>query len=170
MRTSLLDRKEQILSTAVEVFAKHGYYKATTSMIAQEAGVTQPYLFHFFKTKELLYVAVLEKGVQTIYEAIDQFQAPANQLIHGMGEVFRALLGSHRNELLLTMHAFVTPEPAIRDFARENHRKIYHLIHQKFAQGGITNAAWEAKSFIGTGLMITLAEVLDAPDLSPYSV
>lgn len=169
MRTSLLERKEQILSIAVEVFAMYGFYKATTVMIAQKAGVTQPYLFHFFKTKESLYLAVLEKGMQTIHIAFEQFHAPADQLIQGMREVFRSLPVSHRNELLLTMYSFVTPEPAIRDFARENHRKMYNLIHHKFSQAGIANASWEAKNFIGAGLMITLAEVLDVPELSPYA-
>ncbi|WP_339323505.1 TetR family transcriptional regulator [Paenibacillus sp. FSL W8-0194] len=33
------DRKEQILAKAADVFAKIGYYKATTTRVAKEAGV-----------------------------------------------------------------------------------------------------------------------------------
>lgn len=46
------DKKEIIIENAVGVFAERGYYKATTAMVAKAAGVTQPYVFHFLKTRK----------------------------------------------------------------------------------------------------------------------
>ncbi len=167
-RSTTADRKSQILHTAIEVFATNGFYKTTTAMIANVAGVTQPYLFHFFKTKEDLYLAVLETGVQKIYDAFEQVQAPPQQLMLRMGEVFQQLLEQHRNELLLTMFSFTTVEPRIRQVAKENHLRMFELISNKFASAGIPNAAMVAKQFIGMGLMISLSSMIEAPQLSPY--
>ncbi|WP_370621864.1 TetR/AcrR family transcriptional regulator [Bacillus sp. JCM 19034] len=45
------DKKEVIIEKAVAVFAENGYYKATTAMVAKEAGVTQPMCFIFSKIR-----------------------------------------------------------------------------------------------------------------------
>ncbi len=47
------NRKEDILEAGLEVFAKRGYYNTTTALIAEKAGISQPYVFKFFKTKEI---------------------------------------------------------------------------------------------------------------------
>jgi AcrR family transcriptional regulator len=166
-RISVSSRKEQILQTAIQMFAELGYYKTTTAMIAQSAGVTQPYLFHFYKTKQELYLAVLEIGVTKIYQAFEQVQTTPDQLLVQMGQSFEQLIANHRNEMLLTMFSFVTAEPPIRAFAKENHLKIYHLILNKLMQANISNASAEAKKFIGVGLMCSLSQLLEAPELSP---
>ncbi|MCY8048787.1 TetR/AcrR family transcriptional regulator, partial [Bacillus haynesii] len=44
------NRKEQILEAGLEVFAEKGYYNTTTAFIAEKAGISQPYIFRFFKT------------------------------------------------------------------------------------------------------------------------
>ncbi|WP_200412023.1 TetR/AcrR family transcriptional regulator, partial [Virgibacillus salexigens] len=41
-------RKEDILEAGLEVFAKRGYYNTTTALIAEKAGISQPYVFKFF--------------------------------------------------------------------------------------------------------------------------
>lgn len=166
-KASSQERKEQILSIATTIFANLGYYKTTTAMIAKEAGVTQPYLFHFYKTKEELYLAVLEKGVQTIHDAFERVNAPKDQLVQQLGETFNDLLHQKRNEMLLTMHSFVTSETSVRTFSREKYLYMSEMLLHKFIAAGIENAPFAVKSFIGEGLMLTVAEVLDAPKLSP---
>ncbi|PGN38012.1 TetR family transcriptional regulator, partial [Bacillus cereus] len=51
------NRKEEILEAGLEVFAEKGYYNTTTALIAEKVGVSQPYIFRFFRTKEELFVA-----------------------------------------------------------------------------------------------------------------
>jgi AcrR family transcriptional regulator len=166
-KPSAQERKEQILRIATDIFANFGYYKTTTAMIAKEACVTQPYLFHFYKTKEELYLAVLEKGVQTIHDAFELVQAPADQLAHQLGATFHELLRLKRNEMLLTMHSFVTTETNVRTFSREKHLYMFDMLLRKFVAAGIPNAPVAVKQFIGEGLLLTVAEVLDAPTLCP---
>jgi AcrR family transcriptional regulator len=52
--------RQAIIESAVKTFAQHGYAAATTEVIAARAGVTKRLIFYYFKTKSLLFTAVLE--------------------------------------------------------------------------------------------------------------
>ncbi|MDQ7033107.1 MAG: TetR/AcrR family transcriptional regulator [Desulfonauticus sp.] len=54
-------KKEQILNTALRLFALQGYAETTTFQIAQEAQVTEPLLYYHFKNKEEIFTKILEK-------------------------------------------------------------------------------------------------------------
>jgi AcrR family transcriptional regulator len=162
-------RKEQIMNSAAALFASQGFYKTTTAHVAEAVGVTQPYVFHFFKTKEQLYLAVLDRAFERMQYAFNTVEAPPEQLAHRMGEAFNVLLATHRNEILLLMQCFTTPEPGVRELAQRNFGLVYETVKMRFEQAGVPNASFEASQFISCGLIITLAEVLEMPQLSPWS-
>ncbi len=49
-----MDKKKEILKTALKLFVEFGFHATPTSKIAKEAGVANGTLFHYFKTKEEL--------------------------------------------------------------------------------------------------------------------
>jgi AcrR family transcriptional regulator len=53
-------RREQIVEAAVRLFAQHGFDGTSTRQIAQEVGITEGLIFHYFPTKADLLTAVLE--------------------------------------------------------------------------------------------------------------
>lgn len=53
-----MDKQEQILQAALKLFVEFGFHGTPTSRIAQEAGVSNGTLFHYFKTKDELVVAL----------------------------------------------------------------------------------------------------------------
>lgn len=53
------DLREAILDTATDLFMKNGYQGTTTREISKILSVTQPAIYHHFKTKEQLYIEVL---------------------------------------------------------------------------------------------------------------
>ncbi|MBD0379982.1 TetR/AcrR family transcriptional regulator [Paenibacillus sedimenti] len=159
------DRKEQIMDKAVGIFAELGYYKATTALVAKAAGVTQPYVFHFFKNKEELFNAVIDRAVSRIYETFSQVEAPADQLTKTMGHAFMQIMYAHRDEIMLVMQSHAISEPVIREHVREKHRIIHKSIIAKFEKAGIPNAEEAASQFYGMGYLITVSEVLDLPEL-----
>lgn len=161
------DRKQQIIEAAVAVFAKQGYYKTTTAHIAQAVGVTQPYVFHFFKTKEELFIAVLQQSVQRIADIFREVEAPAEQLMDKMGKAFSDLLGTHRDETFLSMQAFTTAEPVIRQKVQEGFAHIHQVVKRKFEQAQIPQPGFQATSFIGLGMVTVMSAVLELPELSP---
>jgi AcrR family transcriptional regulator len=49
-----------LLRAAGRVFTKHGYHQATLEAVAAEAGVSKGALYHYFPSKEQLFLALLE--------------------------------------------------------------------------------------------------------------
>ncbi|MFD1706441.1 TetR/AcrR family transcriptional regulator [Siminovitchia sediminis] len=159
------DKKEMIIENAVKIFAEMGYYKTTTGMVAKATGVTQPYVFHFFKNKEELFKTVIDRAFSRLYHTFSKVDAPADQLIETMGRAFSEIIKTHREEILLVMQAHSIAEEGIREYVRHLHKTMFETLTQKFEKAGIPKAKKTAAHFIGTGLLITVAEVLDLPEM-----
>ena len=74
-RTHTRDREvtvPAILSAAEIEFATHGFAAARTESIAARANVVKGMIFHYFKSKEGLFEAVLERAYQPLSEALDK--------------------------------------------------------------------------------------------------
>ncbi|HWI66464.1 MAG TPA: TetR/AcrR family transcriptional regulator [Symbiobacteriaceae bacterium] len=54
-------RRNQLIDTALTVFAEKGVENATTKDLAEAAGVAQGLMYHYFRSKEDLLLAVMEK-------------------------------------------------------------------------------------------------------------
>jgi AcrR family transcriptional regulator len=67
-RRSAGERREQILGIALEHFAIGGYRGTSTDVIAREAGISQPYLFRLFRTKQELFLACDGRACETVLE------------------------------------------------------------------------------------------------------
>lgn len=76
--------KEEILDTCFDVFAKHGYANTSTSMLAEEAGISKALIFHHFESKKKLYLSILDRCIEkgridmdfdTLIESQDFFKA-----------------------------------------------------------------------------------------------
>jgi AcrR family transcriptional regulator len=53
-------RRAQIVETALQLFARHGFDGTSTKQIAQAAGITEGLIFHYFPTKAHLLTAVID--------------------------------------------------------------------------------------------------------------
>jgi len=72
-----------ILKAAEEIFANYGFRGASTSMIAQKAGVPKSNVHHYFGTKDGLYRQVLEKTNEKwemASELMNKFDEPIGAL------------------------------------------------------------------------------------------
>ena len=73
------ERREQILTTAVNLFSRNGFRGTTTKEIARAAGVSEAMVFRHFATKEALYGAILDdKGCR---EGVGRFPWENNDLL-----------------------------------------------------------------------------------------
>ncbi|MED4531709.1 TetR/AcrR family transcriptional regulator [Metabacillus fastidiosus] len=159
------DKKELIINKAVQLFAEHGYYKTTTAMIAHAAGVTQPYVFHFFQNKEELFKTVVERAFNQIYDRFMTVEAPADRLKSEMGKSFMEIIKKYRYEVLMVMQAYTIADESIRQHVRKLFLTIYEMLFLKFEKAGIPFPEEKASEFISTGLLITVSEVLDLPEI-----
>lgn len=76
--------KEKILDTCLTVFARYGYEKTSTVMLAEAAGISRALIFHHFKNKKELYLSLLDQcsekakellNVDTLVKNLDFFEA-----------------------------------------------------------------------------------------------
>ena len=63
--------EQAIMKAAEELFLENGYSKTTTTMIAARAGVTHAMLHYYFRTKEHIFIKVVDKYMD---ELLDSFQ------------------------------------------------------------------------------------------------
>jgi AcrR family transcriptional regulator len=101
------DRREQIINAAITVFHRRGYHVATTSDIAQEAGLTQSNLYNYVRSKQDVLLLVCERLVGIYNKIIDKIIAehadPHVSLVRGI-EAITDVMGTHRHEVQLLYH------------------------------------------------------------------
>ena len=86
-RARLEQRESDIMEAATRLFAEEGFHGTSTRKIAAAAGVSEGTLFHYFSTKNVLLLAIL-----------DDFYA---KLIESAQDVTQEVMGTHDRLLLL---------------------------------------------------------------------
>jgi AcrR family transcriptional regulator len=76
-------RRQQILAGARACFARHGYEGATVRRLEEEIGLSRGAIFHHFRDKESLFLAVAEDDAAAMVETVAQ---------NGLVQVMRDLL------------------------------------------------------------------------------
>ncbi len=67
-------RRREILNAGLDLFIHKGYAATRTAEIAERVGMSEGLLFHYFETKEKLYIALLELadvGKDNVFSLID---------------------------------------------------------------------------------------------------
>ena len=67
-RTGLAPR-EEVLAAAAELFTGQGYAATTTREVAEQAGIRQASIYHYFQSKEEILASLLESTVHPSLEA-----------------------------------------------------------------------------------------------------
>lgn len=83
-RMPAAERREQLLETAVRLFAERGYAGTTTAMLAKAAGVTEPIIYRHFASKKELFIAVInhasELTLSLWHQELRDAKSPAQRL------------------------------------------------------------------------------------------
>lgn len=64
-------RREQILTTALALYAEHGYAGISMNQVAEAAGLAKGTLYLYFKTKEELFLALLDQALTDWFTAVE---------------------------------------------------------------------------------------------------
>jgi len=70
-----LSKKDLIAQGALRSFARYGYSETTMDGIAEETQVAKGTLYYHFKTKEDLFLYVIEKGVKMLIDSVEKVMA-----------------------------------------------------------------------------------------------
>ncbi|OPH54805.1 transcriptional regulator [Paenibacillus ferrarius] len=164
--TTSLDRRNDIISAAVEVFAELGYYRATTAQVAERAAISQPYVYRFF-TKESLLVAALDLSWQRIlhtFQLVRDTKAP-EFLEEGFTRAYEKIMESHRYEILLQMQAMTILETPVRETMTKGMNDVQQLVFNAFLQAGIEEPQERTTIFLARGMLCNVSMALDMPNL-----
>ncbi|MNW41310.1 HTH-type transcriptional repressor KstR2 [compost metagenome] len=162
-----VNRKNEIIAAAIEVFAEIGYFKATTAQVAERAAISQPYVFKFFATKEALLLAALEVSWTRIIDAFRQVIASAasDRLEAELIEAYDQLLLEHKNETLLQMQAQTISDDTIREAMRNGFREVQGMVLEAFQKAGFPNAEDRTTIFLAKGMLCNISMALAMPEL-----
>lgn len=78
----LAARRAEILEAARRAFARHGYEGATVKVLEAETGLSRGAIFHHFRDKDALFLALAEQDAVQMSETVAQ---------HGLVQVMRDL-------------------------------------------------------------------------------
>ena len=70
------DKRRAILDRSAELFAEHGYDRASMNKIAQACGFTKANLYHYYSDKEELLFDVIRFHLEELLEVVEAADAP----------------------------------------------------------------------------------------------
>jgi AcrR family transcriptional regulator len=158
-RMPAAERREAILDAAVEEFAAHGYEDATTAGIAARAGISQPYVFRFFPTKQDLYVAVIDRSNSRILATWETaVPGPGESRLSALARTYVAMLPTHRQELMVKFAAYGSAhEPEIAAVLRHHLARLYRFVAHQAERDGSSEPYKDAIQFLARGFFINAA-------------
>ncbi len=131
-----------ILAAAERVFARSGLAGARTDLIAAEAGVNKALLYYYFKSKERLYLAVLEDHfAQFNRQALEVLSEPGSArevLLRYVGLHLDFISARHRHAPLFAQ--FVSAggrfsEGLVRKYFEPRGRAVAKLLERGMREG-----------------------------------
>ncbi|SFB52301.1 transcriptional regulator, TetR family [Cohnella sp. OV330] len=162
-----VNRKAEIISAAIEVFAEVGYYRATTAQVAQRANISQPYVFKFFSTKELLLLSAVEASWSRVIQSFRQVvEKTSPELLEAtLIQEYENIQSTHHNEMLLQMQAQTIQEEAIQQSMRNGFKEVREMVLAAFQEAGIEKAEERTMLFLARGVLCNVAVALNMPEL-----
>jgi AcrR family transcriptional regulator len=152
------ERERQMLTVAGKAFAARGFHAVSMDEIADQAGISKPMLYHYFGSKEGLYVAyVRQEGrslLTSMREATDPAASPEDRLWAGT-LAFLDYVDQHRSGWALLYQEAVSHGGPLAAEIAELRAGIAAIVHRLFA-GGAGAPADEASevlahAFVGAG-------------------
>ena len=95
-----------ILEAADRLFKENGFKGTTTTMIAGQAGVTHAMLHYYFRTKEQIFIKVLDGYILKMHDELRMTMSPEKGMLETVREVTATLfdfMRTHTGELRLLL-------------------------------------------------------------------
>lgn len=154
--------KERIINIALEEFAQNGYQSASTNVICKKAKVSKGLLYHYYGSKENLYLSVLRYFIDKFKENITIYIEDSNKKgIDYISEYFNAkfkFFGENPQYSKLVLNLLLNnniegAEILANEFKEYNNVLLYEIIKNiDFNPKFNRNKAFELIVMIGSKL------------------
>jgi AcrR family transcriptional regulator len=137
------ERKNQIFVSALKLFASRGLAGTKISDIAQDAGFSQGLVYHYFKSKDDIYTALINRAFTNLNKALDYLEnmdkPPLEKIRFAFDELINNFIKSDitaKNHLLIAISAASDSVPAaVKQIIGENYQLPYTVIRKIIEAG-----------------------------------
>ncbi|MBZ0252492.1 MAG: TetR/AcrR family transcriptional regulator [Candidatus Methylomirabilis sp.] len=168
-------RSEAIVEAAIAAFSRTGYYGTSARAVAAEAGVSEPTVFQYYKTKKELYVAALTAASLPIFafwqEVVSRPEDPIKRLQTLSFQFLDQILADPAKPQLLFGALSTKGDADIEAFVKMGQETFHAFVAQILREGveqgifrrylDVSNEAWR---FLGLGVGICMLALLDKQD------
>lgn len=139
------ERREQILSGALSLFASKGLSATRISDISAKTGMSQGLVYHYFPSKEAIFVKLISDALEKMNEAamnLEQMEIPAEMkvrlVVKGLLEGLIHSPATSDYYFLMTQTALSESFPAeARELIRRENDIKYQIMTRIFGQGQV---------------------------------
>ena len=153
------NRKQQILELATEAFSREGYDRVTIKQLADGCGITEPAIYRHFKSKDDIYITVLESlcdrlDSSEVFATLERVDDP-DALLHGVAEHLLELHTRNQDIYRLLLYAMLRGHDRARqifELIRGNYVKFLVKQLDRLYQMGVIvekNNEMTARCFVG---------------------
>jgi AcrR family transcriptional regulator len=162
VRQSAEERRESILDAALIEFAARGLHGTSTEHIAKRAGISQPYVFRLFGTKQTLFAEACRRCMREVTGAMGAAADGKNgeEALHAMGAAYIDYLRTEPRRLMLQMQMYAAcAEPEIREVAQSGYGELVRFVEDRTGAG-----AGRISRFFGKGMLTNVLAAMQVKD------
>ena len=166
------ETRARILEASVKQFSVNGYNKASVDNICAQAGVSKGAFYHHFKTKQDVFLALLDGWLQTFDQAIEASkEQTAPEIFQKMTEYFPYIFETAGENLPMFLEFWLqaSRDETIWDASiapyRRYHKHFVSLIKKGIAEGSFADVDpnLAARLIVSAAMGLLLQSLLD-PD------
>lgn len=136
-------KRELILVTALDLFSLKGYYSTRIQDIAETADISQGLLYYYYKSKEAIYIDLVNDSLERINETAryvrDMTRPNGEKIMYALRIIFRTIESSYRFRQTCRMISQAAYQADISDEAKallDKKRDVsYRIMAEIFRKG-----------------------------------
>jgi AcrR family transcriptional regulator len=109
-------RREQIMTAALELFARQGYANCSIAQLAQHAGISKGLMYNYFESKEALLVTIIEDGISEILNYFDPNHDGVLTTEELEGFVRKIFSSIRENQQFWILYVNIILQPRVKEF------------------------------------------------------
>jgi AcrR family transcriptional regulator len=139
------ERRQELVLAAGRLFSKRGYERTTVRELAKAVGLQSGSLFHHFRSKEEILVAVMNNGIQEVIDlgekALGRYAVPADRLaalfrVH-MWSMLHGAGGDAMNALVYEWRSLSAPGQAAVKVLSDRYESMWQEVVAGAVEAGL---------------------------------
>lgn len=159
--------EQAILEAAQEIFLDKGYAAASTVKIAEKAGVTHAMLHYYFRSKEKIFLKILDNEMSEMFSSIAGIMSPEAGLWETMERAIGLhfdFLDSHRRFPFLMLNVIESNPEMLEKYKR----KFENIVKTELARHRERMSRWEKDCGVNEVDMIQLLYTVASLNVSAF--